>query len=480
MRDDERRAFERLGEKLVLTAADIWAQLPFDVSKLNADTESAVEAAIAKIAADPATNAHSIPVTGVPGAGKTHLLARARHHVQLHEGFLIYLEPKQPGGFWSDVATAMIESLVEPHEVTRTQLDFLLARLFTAASVPRAITRTLLKERACTPEAVSEATGHISRHFARNGLNLTTRSVLKALILLNSPDDEHRDIGEAYLSSMNELEPGERRTWGVHPDNREPATVAKEVSRLLSLVGPTVLAVDQIDAEVSGSEANHDTAASDLDLTRVSRLGDGLMEFWHESFRTVTVLSCFDYTWTRLRQSMLPSSLDRFGPERPLRPIPNADVATEVVTAYLASRFADLAFEPPHPLWPLDPSCMEAAVGYTPRRLIQLIRDHSEACLRDNEVRVMRSLEPETVQAAAPVAEPSEPGPRPSFDALVEQQLELVDVTAAYEHGYDHLEMARLPRAALETWTPQDGVAPHDYLDDTTPPGGAQPAHRLI
>lgn len=470
MNENERHALERLGEKLVLTAADIWTDLPFDVESHNLSTEAAIETAIDKAAAG-AENPPITPVTGGPGAGKTHLLARQRRRVQQAGGFLFYIEPKRQEGLWSDVTAAFLTGFAAPHETDRSQLTRLLAGLCEAASIPTDAVKRLLLDQDPDPALIGQVSGQIGRRFGPNGFDLNTLSVLKSLMLLSSQDFQHRYVGEAFLSSASEVEEGERRAWGIHPDRREPMVVAAEMSRLLSFVGPTLMAVDQIDGEVSQSD--HRSKDSEADSARVGRLADGLMELWHNTSRTAIVLTCFDDTWNRIHQAALGSSMDRFGREQPLKPILDAEVAKALIESYLSSRFRDLDFAPPNPLWPLDPACLTEAVGFTPRLLLQRIRDHALACLRDDEARILRSLK-ETESVSPIVRHEPEPEPEANgFEAMFEQQLQLVEIGPALDHAKGHLSMANLLRAGLEAWIRERPEERDDFSVDPVPADGS-------
>src|SRR5690606_27973710 len=77
------------------------------------------------------------------------------------------------------------------------------------------------------------------------------RDTLRALVLRASADFTAQDIGEAYLTSGIEETPGEWASWGIRQVNKSPQEIVRDISRLLALTGPSVIAVDQIDMLVA-------------------------------------------------------------------------------------------------------------------------------------------------------------------------------------------------------------------------------------
>ena len=83
--------------------------------------------------------------------------------------------------------------------------------------------------------------------------------------------------------------------------------VVEGLSWLMSLVGPTLIAVDQIDAIVSASNAKARARAAQTREEEaeaqeiVALLTQGLMDIHEKKRRAVTVLSCLEATWEILK-----------------------------------------------------------------------------------------------------------------------------------------------------------------------------------
>jgi hypothetical protein len=148
------------------------------------------------------------------------------------------------------------------------------------------LTRPALDEVVHALDALDPQRGHECRHTAR------------ALFLLASRDLSAREVGEAYLISASEAAPGERNHWGIHPDPKTPHQIVGELSRLLSLTGPSVVAVDQIDTLISQSlrptDEGKPAVAGVADDSLLDQIGNGLMAMRETMQRTVSVVACQD------------------------------------------------------------------------------------------------------------------------------------------------------------------------------------------
>ena len=88
---------------------------------------------------------------------------------------------------------------------------------------------------------------------SRRQVAVECQDTARALILRASEDPTEQDIGHTYLCSNDEVEPGDRAKWGIRRSRRGPQEVVRDISRLIALTGPTVIAVDQIDLLINQS-----------------------------------------------------------------------------------------------------------------------------------------------------------------------------------------------------------------------------------
>ena len=78
-------------------------------------------------------------------------------------------------------------------------------------------------------------------------LGRESQNTARALVLLASDDLAATGHRAAYLSSTTEEEPGERAAGACGGGDKPPQQIVRDISRLLALTGPTVIAIDQID-----------------------------------------------------------------------------------------------------------------------------------------------------------------------------------------------------------------------------------------
>lgn len=65
-------------------------------------------------------------------------------------------------------------------------------------------------------------------------------------------DTAVQEVGKSFLHALPD-EDGERRAWGLQAAVRRPELVARDLSWLIALTGPSVIVVDQIDTLIQPS-----------------------------------------------------------------------------------------------------------------------------------------------------------------------------------------------------------------------------------
>ena len=180
---------------------------------------------------------------------------------------------------------------------------------------------------------------------------------------------------------------------------------------VMSLAGPTLIAVDQIDAIVSASNllAGVDDGAGD-DTERKARaiinlLAGGLMDLHDQKTRAMTVISCLQVTWPIIEAKAVKSAADRFEKLPVLEPVKRADIVESLVVGRLAEAYRDKGFHPPYPTWPFRPEAMQSAVGLLPRQILIRCQEHRQRCIVAGDVLECSSLSGEhTVPRGPPLA----------------------------------------------------------------------------
>ncbi|MEE3919211.1 hypothetical protein V2I01_15180 [Micromonospora sp. BRA006-A] len=104
-------------------------------------------------------------------------------------------------------------------------------------------------------DAFLDGLGDFDRHAAR-----TCQETARALALSASEDISHRDIAENYFLSGEEVAAGERAAWGMRRVPRPAQQIVQDLSWLLALTGPSVVAIDQIDTLIAQLAIQSDPA----------------------------------------------------------------------------------------------------------------------------------------------------------------------------------------------------------------------------
>jgi len=177
----------------------------------------------------------------------------------------------------------------------------------------------------------------------------------------------------------------------------------------MGLVGPTLIAIDQIDAIVSASNAISRAATvggkeeQSEAKSIVESLALGLMDLHEKKRRAVTVISCLEATWKVLQEQATVAVTDRYNSPANLRALSTGDIAAGLVAARLAQTYEARGFKPPYSTWPFAHGAFETAIGFSPRQLLKACEAHRQRCVVQGAVteftafaRAERAPEPHT------------------------------------------------------------------------------------
>ncbi|WP_256789470.1 helicase HerA domain-containing protein [Frankia sp. AvcI1] len=384
---------------------DVWRSSPVHVDGLHTQPRRRILAALME--AD-TRKPLGVVVQGQAGAGKTHLLGWVRQQVQELGGYFFLVGHASSEAFHASVVGSMLSDLFRPVD-GETQLRRFLRSLCELLRVPAELTASVVGETALEPGHLKDlivALGDHDRALARE-----CQHTLRALTLYNSDDYDELTVGETYLRSMDEQEPGERARRGIRPATRRPADIVHELSRLLALTGPSVIAVDQVDTVVAEAAVRDD----DPDGRRggsvaFNVLADGLLMLHERTERTLCLLACLPASWILFRENAVTSVRDRFHEIMPLNRLEDPAITVRIIERRFREDFDRIGFPPPYPTWPVKRAAFDRAPHYTPRELLQRIDRHLETCLSAGVVRELDdfSAQPDA-HAAARAAEPATP-----------------------------------------------------------------------
>ncbi|GAA1377308.1 ATP-binding protein [Catellatospora chokoriensis] len=479
MNPDERRALSNLRFDVAPVPDDVWRGSPFHVEALHDDVVRHILHGLDDARRSPDGSPIGIAMQGQPGSGKTHLLGWVREQTQRGGGYFFLVGLLDGAAFWSSATLAVVNGLQRDHLGQGSQLSVFLDRLCAAAEVPEAAAAAVTGRARLTRAHLDEFAAALRRFDGPVGM--ACHHTARALALLGAADDPAaQDVGYTYLQSMQEMEPGERQQWGIHPVQKPPQLVMQEMSQLLALTGPTVVAIDQIDtlvAQLWNTTAGKETGEESAEQTQlINQIADGLMALRQSTRRTLTVLACLPSTWTLIRTRATKSVADRFREPVTLKGIASADIARDIVAKRFAVRFAEHDFVPPYATWPVREAAFAEATVFTPRLLINRINDHVQACLREGAVRELAGF-----------AAPENQVPVPVVDEVLDDKLdrrlaelrESADVAAALAGATEDGEMPALLTAGLSAWIEELGEAGRAFRVDP-PQGGKVPLHARL
>jgi len=381
----------------VMLLESVWKEPAFHVPDLNKDLRARLLDEIDRMTQTPdAPSPLGRILVGVGGAGKTHALAATRRAVQERDGGFILIDLTDVGDFWETVLLGYLSSLQQPYRDGRTQVELILERII-GMLYPSENARLILDRFPKNGDKLQRnmdkiMEGLVRRHRARIHQH---GDALRALFLFHSPDIRLSNIGYSWLQGIP-LEDADRREFRFRAHARPPMEIVKGLSWLLSLRGPTLLALDQLDAIVeqhhvlSSVRRDGDLADEQLaSLSIIEGIAGGLSGLVRGvAQRSLVVATCIESTWTILRGKALKSDTDSFAAPLTLEPVIQADTARRLIENRLRQGFDRIGFTPPYPSWPFRPEAFALAetASMSPRDILQLCDHHLRGCLRKKEV----------------------------------------------------------------------------------------------
>ncbi len=471
--DDELEALAALSFNWTLGREDVWTPSPYHVEGLHPRAVSLIRRGIDEANASNGSNPLGIVLVGEQGAGKTHLLGWTREQVRQLGGYFFLVGDLSSRTFWEETRASILEQLLR-HDGSGSQLAALLGDLARMTNLPEAIRDAVTGRVPPTKgdlNAFTAALQTISR-----SLDLPVQDVARALALLASPNQDHSEIGYSFLAEYD-LDPEERRAWGIRTTRREVRFLIRQLSRLLALSGPTVVAVDQIDALIDKVTKVADPSAAKNDYL-VAQVASDLMELRDLTLRTLTVIACLGESWDHVRGASLVTVTDRFHPPQQLQNIPTPEAGRQLVAKRFTLAFGEIGFKPPYPTWPIRPTAFEGATAYTARTLLKRVEDHVSRCMKDGHVRELDRLDDKTDASDGERPPGSTRAPGASRDNAVDKQtLDRLDaefrelrasanIDAAFDPTREDAEMPALLAAGLDAWVRERGDGGRGFRKD--------------
>lgn len=438
------------------TPDDVWHASPFHVDGLHTRAEHRLKAGIADARDSSGPSIGGLVLQGEKGVGKTHLLGSVRRMVQEQGGYFFLVEVTSGKAFWDDVADALRGELRRANDEGHLQLTVLLRQLCLGADVSAEVAQAVTGEAALTPEHLRTFLHGLRTVDSR--IAVECGDAIRALVLYAS---EHSDVGRSYLKGVDDPSE-ERRRWGLPAEANQSRALVRDISRVLAMTGPCVIAVDQLDTLVNKGRDSVGEVVTNPELVQeIGDIADGLMQLRETTRRTITVVACLPDTWAMLKSIASSTVEDRFTLTPILASIADPAIGRRLVERWLGVIYGRNGIIAPHPTWPVAPSAFETAnwAGRTPRQLLRRVHQHAEACLY-GEIRELGSFD-EPLPSEA-VTTPVQTGPEPDymaeFDARFARLKETAEIRAleVRPHNEDEVLPALL-LAGLKSWITEVG-----------------------
>ncbi|WP_067497544.1 helicase HerA domain-containing protein [Actinoplanes sp. TFC3] len=473
MTEDNLKALTGLRISLAPTQDDVWRRSAFHVDTLHREVAGAVLDAIDEARQSDAPSPIGLVVQGQRGSGKTHLLGWVREQVQRQDGYFFLVGLQDGTSFWQNVAHSMLDGLTRRVEGHETQLRVLLRRLTLLTGVPFDARQALIGDAPLDRNAVEALLKAL--HEFDPSVASACRHTARALAIFNAGDYRAREVGNNFLLSDEECEPGERGPWAL-PRRAYPAElIVSEISRLLALTGPSVIAVDQIDgllAPVSKAMLSNTDPAS-RDAVMLDRVANGLMDLRERTRRTLTVVSAQHSTWEVIRTKAIAAVQDRFVAKQHLGRIPSAGIGRALIAKRLTPHYESLDFTPPYATWPIRDDAFEQAIGFMPRELLKMVATHIAQCVQNGNVRELTTLEPSSDEEMPPPP-PAAPAALTALDTRFAELKANADISRVLSRDTEDVELPALLAAGLQAWMTERGEAGAAFEQD--PPPSTKPA----
>ncbi|GAA3031982.1 ATP-binding protein [Streptosporangium longisporum] len=434
----------------VNASEDVWQPVPFHVPGMHPEASHALRSGLDAAADSPVTSPIGVVLEGGAGSGKTHLMSWLREQTVQRDGYFFLMDVLDARNFWESAVVSIQDGLARVGTDEETQLKRFLRNLTGLMQLPRKTQKTIIGNQPVTREDLDlfiKALYGIDRRVGRE-----TQDVARALVLLGACDDALVDIGESYICS---IEDGERYRlgWGFRQVRKSPQEIVRDISRLLALTGPSVMAFDQLDTFIAQSNLFTEGGSSIPATSAALQFAHGLTSLREVSSRTLTVLSCLPETWTILEDLAVRSFKDRFRKATFLRRIPTPEVGAELVTVRLAEHFTDIGFDRPYPTWPIKPEAFAKAPFYTPRQILARLHEHIQKCLhKDGEITELDNLDPLANLDDPPAKrEPEEEALR-AIDIKFAMLADSADISGALDTELEDTVLPGLISAGLRAW----------------------------
>jgi hypothetical protein len=429
----------------------VWSDPIFQVDELHRNLIDQIIDDFIAGTKRPTDNPIGKVVLGEAGAGKTHLIGTLRRRVWQANGWFVLLDIIGITDFWATTALGFLNSLQQPMPSGKSQYEAILSAIVKQIPLDSAGRKAVTEWEGKPDKTRLDTVDLFLTLLRRIDFSNTTQhqDVIRALLLLGSDDWDANNLAYCWLQGLD-VDPDKRRELKFLKPPPPHHDLVRGMLWVMSLAGPTLIAVDQIDAIVSASNllaGLDDTSGDDTERRAraiINLLAGGLMDLHDQKTRAMTVVSCLQVTWPIIEAKAVRSAADRFEKLPILEPIKVRDIVESLIAGRLARTYQERGFSPPYRTWPFRSEAIESAVGLLPRQILIRCQAHRQHCIAAGDVLECSSL----------LGEHATPPPSPQTATGIDQEFEQgkasADISSLLYKESDDTSMCSLLNQACE------------------------------
>jgi hypothetical protein len=332
-------------------------------------------------------------LVGQAGIGKTHLIGDLRRKMWDAGGWFVLLDVIGITDFWKSAALSFLTSLLQEMPDKRRQYEAVLAGVARHLKVEKQVEAAFAIPKIDAKRIVDLLIPGLMRIDPSKALK--HHHVFRALSLLRSHDLAAVGIAHSWLQGY-EADEEARKALGLLTPPPAPVDLVRGMSWVMSIAGPTMIAVDQIDGVINsgsvtirGEEFSEAKSFADL-------LAAGLLQLFDVASRSQTVITCIYESWKEMERG-LKSATHRFHtPPSVLEGMSGAEAIGELISGRLGPAYSAVGLKPDYPTWPFTPAAVASAKGMMPRSILMQCDAFRRHCLKEGRVELCHNISPES------------------------------------------------------------------------------------
>lgn len=431
---DELKVLQSVDFDWAMHLESVWRDNTYDVRQLNRHLRIEIGDELSRLKDDPSIlSPLGRVIVGKAGTGKTHLLASIREKISFHNIGFVLADLTDVHDFWETILQGYLNSLDREYLGKKSQGRLYLERLVNYTFKEKNTDVVIDKLIAMEP---TELKGFLSDFLSRlskvhKAETRKFQDVIRAFVLLNSDLYELSGAGYSWLHALG-IDEKDKQQFCFQTTRQKPSEIIKGLSWIMSLTGPSILAIDQMDSIVkqnylASGIASLENAGEEQRVSHsiIQGIAGGIMGLRDITSRTLVLISCLDTTWGILEKKALKSSVDRFREPEHLERIQHSKTASDIIALRLRKAFEKHNFTAPYRTWPFKPEAFDSVTNWIPRKLLQTCASHRDQCLKRGKV-----VELETFESTEITKTIDRPGNYQSFNEDLDIQRKKMDTAA--------------------------------------------------